>query len=170
VERCEECGFDYDELPEDQIARALRMLPAPFGTVLATDPETLRAHPIAGVWSALEYAAHLRDVLRVQRDRVEQALVEDEPSVEPMGRDELVTTDRYNEQDPVTVEQELTIAARELAKLFEGLDPAALSRTVIYNYPTRAPRTVAWIGRHTVHEGRHHLRDIEHVLDAATGN
>jgi hypothetical protein len=166
VERCEECGFDYDELPEGQIPRALRTLPAQYGTVLAIEPELLRAHPIAGVWSALEYASHVRDIFRVQRERVETALVEDEPSFLPMGRDELVQSERYNEQDPVTVEQELTVAARELAKLFEGLGPDQLARTAIYNYPTRSPRTVAWIGRHTVHEGRHHLRDIEHVLDA----
>jgi hypothetical protein len=169
VERCEECGFEYDELPEAQIPRALRSLPAQYGTVLSIDAALLQAHPIVGVWSVLEYACHVRDVFRVQRERVEKALVEDEPSFVPMGRDELVTTERYNEQDPVTVEQELTLAARDLATLFAGLGPDQLARTGIYNYPTREPRTVAWIGRHTVHEGRHHLRDIEHVLDAATG-
>ena len=168
MDRCEECGFVHDELPEGQIARALRSLPSQYGTVLASDPDLLRAHPISGVWSALEYACHVRDIFRVQRERVEYALVEDEPSFEPMGREELVTRDRYNEQDPVTVEQELTLAARELAKLFEALDAAQLARTAIYNYPTRDVRTIAWIGRHSVHEGRHHLRDMERVLDAAT--
>jgi hypothetical protein len=80
MERCEECGFVYDELPEDQIGRALRLLPSAYGTVLAIDPERLRAHPISGVWSALEYACHVRDVFVVQRERVELCLVEDEPS------------------------------------------------------------------------------------------
>jgi DinB family protein len=166
MERCEECGFVYDELPEDQIGRALRLLPSAYGTVLAIDPERLRAHPISGVWSALEYACHVRDVFVVQRERVELCLVEDEPIFAPMRREERVTSDRYNEQDPVQVEQDLTLAARELAKLFDGLNADQLARTGIYNYPSRAPRTVAWIGRHSVHEGRHHLQDIERVLDA----
>jgi hypothetical protein len=106
----------------------------------------------------------------VQRERVELALVEHEPTFEPMGREELVTRDRYNEQDPVVVEQQLANAAHALAALFDGLDPTQLARTAIYNYPTREPRTIAWIGRHSVHEGRHHLRDMEHVVDAATAS
>jgi DinB family protein len=164
---CDECGFVYDELPEDQIGRALRSLPAQYGTVLAVEEKVLRAHPISGVWSALEYASHVRDVFQVQRERVELALVEDEPSFRPMGREELVERERYNEQDPVVVGQQLTSAARALAEVFEGLDAAQLARTAIYNYPTRGARTLAWIGRHSVHEGRHHLRDMEHVIDAA---
>jgi hypothetical protein len=170
MERCEECGFVYDELPEHQIGRALRMLPSQYGTVLGIDVERLRAHPRDGVWSALEYACHVRDVFRVQRERVERALTEDEPTLEPMGREELVVSGRYNEQDPIDVEQQLTQNARALADLFDRLDADQLARTAIYNYPTTAPRTVAWIGRHSVHEGRHHLRDMEHVIDAVTAN
>jgi hypothetical protein len=167
MDHCDECGFVYDELPVEQIGRALRSLPAQYGTVLAVEEKVLRAHPLTGVWSALEYACHVRDVFGVQKERVELALVEDEPSFRPMNREELVSRDHYNDQDPVVVEQELTAAARALADLFDGLDDAALARTGIYNYPTRGARTIAWIGRHSVHEGRHHLRDMEHVIDAA---
>jgi hypothetical protein len=168
METCEECGFVYDELPEQQISRALRMLPSQFGTVLAIDDAVLRAHPRPGMWSPLEYACHVRDLLEVQRERIERALLEDEPTFEPMGREERVTRDRYNEQDPVEVEQALTLNARALADLFDRLTPEQLARTAIYNYPEPRPRTVGWIGRHTVHEARHHLRDIEHLVDAAT--
>jgi DinB superfamily len=167
MDQCDQCGFAYDDLPEEQIGRALRSLPAQYGTVLAIDVDLLRAHPITGVWSALEYACHVRDIFDVQRGRVEVALIEDDPSFEPMGREELVETQRYNEQDPVDVEQQLTLNARELAKLFAALTPDQMARTAFYNYPTRGIRTVAWIGRHTVHEGRHHLQDMERVLEAA---
>ena len=167
MDRCRECEFVYDELPEEQIGAALRHLVPQYGTVLASDSSKLQAHPIAGVWSALEYACHVRDVFEVQRERVELALAKEEPTFEPMGRDERVVRDRYNEQDPTDVERELAIAARTLAEVFDGLSPAELARCGIYNWPERAPQTIAWIGRHTVHEGRHHLRDIEHVLGAA---
>ena len=163
---CDECGFDYDELPESQIGTALRALLPQYGTILARDEASLRAHPISGVWSALEYACHVRDIFEVQLERVETALVEEEPSFTPMGREERVVTNRYNEQDPQDVGEQLVVAGRALATRFERLDPDQLARTAIYNYPAPAPRTIAWIGRHSVHEGHHHLRDIEHVLDA----
>jgi S-DNA-T family DNA segregation ATPase FtsK/SpoIIIE len=166
MDRCDECGFVYDSVPEHQIGPALRALVPQYGTVLGSDPDRLRAHPIAGVWSALEYACHVRDVFEVQRERVELALREHEPSFTPMNRDDRVVNDRYNEQDPVIVEQQLAVAAGALAADFEALTPEQRQRTGIYNYPEPAPRTIAWIGRHTVHEGRHHLRDIEHVLEA----
>jgi hypothetical protein len=168
MDHCDECGFEYAELPEQQIGSALLHLVPQYGTILATDPSRLREHPISGVWSALEYACHVRDIFEVQRERVELALEKDEPSFEPMGREERVVRDRYNEQDPTDVERELARRARALADLFERLGPDDLARRAIYNWPERAPQTIAWIGRHTVHEGRHHLRDIEHVLDAVS--
>ena len=42
----------------------------------------------------------------------------------------------------------------------EALDDAGWARTGVYHWPTTEVRTVEWIGRHTVHEGTHHLRDI----------
>jgi hypothetical protein len=43
----------------------------------------LRTRPEEGVWSALEYACHVRDVFLVQRDRLYTALVEDTPTFTP---------------------------------------------------------------------------------------
>ncbi|WP_406044517.1 hypothetical protein OG799_08560 [Micromonospora sp. NBC_00898] len=39
------------------------------------------------VWSPLEYTCHVRDVLRVQGERLALALVTEEPEFTPMGRD-----------------------------------------------------------------------------------
>jgi hypothetical protein len=38
------------------------------------------------------------------------------------------------------------------------------NRTAIYNYPAPTERTMVWLGRHTIHEGRHHLRDVDAAL------
>ena len=81
-----------------------------------------------------------------------------------MGREERILEDRYNEQDPVEVAKELTDAASALARLLETLDEDGWQRTGIYNWPTTQSRTVEWIGRHTLHEGRHHLWDIDRLL------
>jgi hypothetical protein len=37
-------------------------------------------------------------------------------------------------------------------------------RTVAYNYPAPAARSLRWVAVHTVHEMRHHLLDVRRQL------
>jgi hypothetical protein len=111
----------------------------------------------------------MRDVLDVQRDRVTTALVTDDYAPAPMGRDERVVRDRYNEQDPAAVVGELTANAVALADAFDALTPEQWERTMTYNYPVSEVRTLEWVAVHTLHEGKHHLLDIGRVLRAARG-
>jgi len=129
----------------------------------------LRAHPIAATWSALEYACHMRDVLQIQRERLQRALAEEGYSPKPMRRDELVSEQRYNEQPPAVVADELAAAADALSADIEAFTPADFERTMIYNYPERVERPLMWVVQHTVHEGEHHLLDIGRVQRAARG-
>lgn len=129
----------------------------------------VRAHPLEDTWSALEYVCHVRDVLQIQRERLQRARVEDGYAPVPMGRDERVVEFRYNEQDPAVVADELTAAAEALASDIEGFAPADWERTMIYRYPERAERPLTWVVQHTVHEGEHHLLDIGRVQRAARG-
>jgi hypothetical protein len=162
--RCEECGFVY-ETPRDEIAQTIRAFGPAYRDVLASaSADTLRAHPVEATWSALEYACHFRDVLDTQVARIARALTEDEPTYTPMGRDELVTERRYNEQDPAIVADGVVRAADELAATFEALDDGGWERTGVYTYPVVASRTVEWIGWNTIHEGEHHLLDVERLL------
>lgn len=163
--RCDECGYVYDGVATGDIAARLRALGPSFAAVLVHEPsERLQRRPLPNTWSALEYACHVRDVLRVQRERVELMLREHEPSFAPMGREELVESERYNDQDPERVAVELTDAADRLAGLFAGLDGAQLARTGHYNWPVQRLRSAAWVGRHTIHEGEHHRADVDRVL------
>jgi hypothetical protein len=173
VTRCDECDFSYDELARDAIALAIRQLAERYVARLSPVPADvahdlrLRAHPISGAWSALEYACHVRDVLAVQRERIQQAQVEDTPEFVPMGREERVVNDRYNEQSPATVAAELAAAAEAFADDLDELDAASWQRTGVYSWPTREDRSVEWIAVHTVHELLHHLKDIDDLLAAA---
>jgi len=165
VEQCSECGYDYDDLARDEIAPALRADAAALAECIAAVPDpTLRRRVRPEVWSPLEYGCHVRDVLEVQRARVLLAQVEDEPEFVPMRRDERAVELRYNEQDPVAVNDQIAAAADALARTLEDLDTAGWERTGLYNYPTPQLRTVEWIGRHTVHELRHHTLDVERLL------
>jgi hypothetical protein len=164
VDHCDECGFRFDSIPREQLAQTIRSFGPAYADLLTKPDKTLRAHPIDGVWSALEYACHMRDVLRTQRARVELALCEEVPEFVPMGRDELPVKDRYNEQDPATVGAELSQAANELADALDALNEASWNRTGIYNWPTKAERTLDWVARNAVHEGKHHIMDIDRLL------
>ncbi|HWG98220.1 MAG TPA: DinB family protein [Pilimelia sp.] len=159
MEHCAECGFVYSSVAADALPGRILALPAQYATALnaVTQP---RRRPAEGVWSALEYTCHVRDVLRVQGQRLALALRVDEPEFAPMGREERAVTEAYNAQDPAAVLAELAAAADDLAAAFGALGPAELARTGVYPWPEPAARTVLWLGRHTVHEGVHHLMDL----------
>jgi S-DNA-T family DNA segregation ATPase FtsK/SpoIIIE len=161
---CDECGYVYDT-PPSEIPGRLRALGPRYAEVLAsTTKADLPAHTTAGVWSPLEYCCHMRDVLTVQRERTLLAQEQDEPRFASMRREERVSEERYNEQDPQRVAKEITEAAEMLAATLESLGDAGWRRTGVYNYPEVRVRDVVWIGNHTIHEGEHHLFDIARLL------
>ncbi|HEY6423205.1 MAG TPA: DinB family protein, partial [Pseudonocardiaceae bacterium] len=167
------CGFSSDELGVDEIPDVIRLLGTAFRSRLdtgvhdAAEERLLRRRPAPEVWSALEYSCHFRDVLLAQRERLYLALVEDTPRFRPIYRDERVVLARYSEDGLAEVGREVDLAASLIARAFARLADAQWQRRCIYNFPAPAQRTVAWLGRHTVHEGRHHLRDVDEVISAA---
>jgi S-DNA-T family DNA segregation ATPase FtsK/SpoIIIE len=169
MDHCDECGLVYASISTAEIPNAIAAFGREYRRRLISDPVVLRARPSPEVWSALEYSCHVRDVLQVQRSRLELALTEDVPTFIPMGRDERVTRDRYNEQAPDVVADQLDRAAAAISADFARLRDDQWERTGIYNWPTTSERTMAWLGRHTIHEGRHHLRDIDAVLVSVSG-
>jgi S-DNA-T family DNA segregation ATPase FtsK/SpoIIIE len=173
--RCDECQLDYDSEGQSTIPDRIRTLGgryrAPLTRFLPGEDgdAVLRAHPVEGAWSALEYACHVRDVLEFMRARLAQGLAEEVPTYEPMGREQRVIDLRYNEQDPTEVTGAVRDGAAALADDFAALGPAEWLRTGIYNYPEPTERSMLWVGQHTVHELHHHLLDVGRTLRAARG-
>lgn len=167
--RCDQCRFGYEEVvPEDIPGRLLAAPDRYRRTLSGASPKAIRTRPDPAVWSALEYACHVRDVLLVQRDRAVLALVEHRPSFARMYRDERAALCGYVQQDMEQVLAQLVMAADLCALVFEGLDEPAWSRPLIYNWPEPAELELAWLGRHTIHEVEHHLQDIADVLRRVT--
>lgn len=165
MDRCDECGFAYGSVSRAGIPAALLAAAETVQSIVSSGSiDALRRRPEPGVWSALEYACHLRDVFLVQRDRLYLALVEDLPGFARMYRDERVTLARYNDQDPDTVTAEIGVAGRLAARAFANLDDAHWGRRFTYNWPASQERDVEWLASHTLHEAHHHLRDIEAVV------
>jgi hypothetical protein len=157
---CRECGFSY-AVGRPEITPWLRSGARAFVTKLnALDDVAVRTRPGPDVWSPLEYACHVGDMLGVQTERVALVQHEVDPVFVPMGRDERVVEDRYNEQDPRAVAAALLVAADGFADLLDGLDDNGWLRTGVYNYPERALRTAEWIAIHTNHELLHHRGDL----------
>lgn len=168
--RCAECGLRGELVELAAIAGTLRSFGADFQQVLAgVGPAAASRRPAPAVWSALEYTCHVRDVLLVQRDRAVLAQVEFRPSFARMHRDERVALCRYGAQPIGAVLGQLTMAADLCATVFDGLDQPAWDRPLVYNWPAPAEHDLAWLGRHTVHEGHHHLMDVRNVLAATSG-
>jgi len=165
VDRCEECGFDYDLAQAPASGPAVIDGVAEVTGLLGAAGEDLRARQQPSVWSSLEYGCHLRDVLLVQRERVLAARRMDRPTFDPMGRDERVEHDGYAEQKPADVARQLSDAAHLFANVLGRLGPEDWDRNVSYNYPKPLERSLRWVAVHTVHEVRHHLLDVRRQLE-----
>lgn len=159
---CPECGLDYESMPVGEAIAAIKGLPrryrAPLTRLLpGEDDSILRTRPAPDTWSALEYAAHVRDVLGWYDGWVRQILAEDRPALSGITPEEAVVENRYNEQDPVAVADAIGARAEALAATLEAVPDDAWDRVGLRR---GEERSVALHARRVVHEGSHHLLDI----------
>ena len=159
TEACDVCGFEWDAIAAAEVAPRLAVATDGFAAVLAVDEELLTARPSPERWSALEYGAHVRDVLLNVRDRIFVGLAEDDPVTKPMYRDLRIPF--YVDEMPDGVAQGLGVASSLLARTMSGLSPQQLERTLVYAYPTTASRSLRWVGAQALHEAEHHLADAQ---------
>ncbi len=167
--RCEECGFDYDALDPAEIPASLRAFAkryrAPLSRFLPGEDgdAVVRQRPAPEVWSALEYAAHVRDVFTNYDRWIGQCLTEEEPVLEGAGPDELAAAGRYNEEDPAAVADAVGANAERLAAAVEAVPGDGWDRAGVRR---GEKRTVLLMARRAVHEGSHHLLDMGRGLRA----
>ena len=165
---CPECGLDYDTIsPRDTVA-AVRSYPRRYRSALTSgfdpgeDPEDLvRRRPDPATWSALEYSAHVADVLDFTVLWIRGILREDDPEMFAFDSDEQAVEKGYNDQSRREVIGNLETASAELASVLEGVSPDDWARTGRFPWGVRDALATA---RNAVHEGSHHLRDVERVL------
>ena len=160
VQRCDECGFDYDATIPTEVGPRAGDAARAIAALLTDVADLAPKRPGPERWSGLEYAAHVRDVLITIRDRLVIGLVEDDPQFKPMYRDQRVALGLYAGDTVAAVAPEVVASASMLARLFDAIDPDALSRPVQYGFPDPERRTLLWMGRQAVHECQHHLGDM----------
>jgi hypothetical protein len=152
---CPECGLDTRSFPREAVARMIRANAEAWQGVLARSDA--RRRPSPGVWSALEYGCHVRDVLRLYDERLGLMLTVDEPHYANWDQDATAVAERYGEQDPATVASELSEAAQAIAARFEGVSGDQWQRTGVRS--DGAYFTVESFARYFIHDPVHHLYD-----------
>ncbi len=151
---------------------AVRSFPRRYRALIVTPgsedrPDAVfRRRPDPKTWSALEYTAHVADVLDHLGPAIRRITYEDNPVITSFDNDERAAEQRYNELDRAEVLGWLELACAELASVVEGVNADDWTRTGKLEVGERDALTVA---RNGVHEGSHHLRDVQRVLAAVRG-
>ena len=161
-ETCSECGFDGADYDGGALLAQLRALGPAWRALLASAGAELRVRPAAGVWSAVEYAAHSRDVTALHAFGVEQALTLDEPVFPPVADDLAdAVSASYAAADPDEVVAALDAAASELARHADDAGVQAWSRGLTLGDRRVDVRRLL---EHALHDSTHHLADVERGL------
>lgn len=168
---CPECQFDgaavddvageIDALGRKFAAPLTRYLPGEDG------PALLRTRPEPDVWSPLEYACHVRDVLRIFEERTRAMVAEPGVTFGWWDHEAAVTDDAYNDEDPAEVATAIAAGTAEYAETLRGLDQDDWQATG----ERRGGEvfTVDSLARYGLHEAKHHQLDIGRGLRAARG-
>jgi hypothetical protein len=133
--------------------------------LMEADDSYLRTVPAPGIFSPVQYGAHVRDILRVYGDRILIMLEEDDPVFPQFNPDEGVW-DGYNRLGREELAEDLGAQAQRLATIFDDLEPEQWSRTMIRNGGADGVYTftVAGLASYAVHEAHHHLLDADGSL------
>ena len=167
---CPGCGLAYDSISPQDAIQSLRSFPRRYREVIGPfidDDEVLRRRPDASTWSALEYTAHVADILEAMTPQLVEVVQKNDPHInDPLDQDQRAVDRAYNDMEPRDVLDWLdrsSTAAADTAARFTSDD---WSRKAEYPY---GQRELIDIARNMVHEGVHHLRDVENVLRAVIG-
>ena len=161
-DRCDACGFDGAGYTDAALLDGLRSLGDRWRRQLAAAGDHVRSRPEPDTWSALEYAAHSRDITALHVYGVEQALTDDEPAFPPIGDDLIESAaSTYHDEVPETVLDVLAATAGRLAQLADDAGAGTWSRGLTVG-ETRSD--VRFLLEHALHDSLHHLDDVQRGL------
>ena len=153
---CPECGFDPAATAFGEVPGLLRSCAERWQEILAGPPAGVR--PDDATWSPLEYAAHVRDLCRVYRMRLNLMLENDGAGFADWDQDATAVAERYAEQDPAAVAAELAAEAETTAAAFAAVEPGQLDRRGLRS--DGSAFTVDSLARYFLHDALHHLWDV----------
>jgi hypothetical protein len=155
-EPCPECGFDAEAVPLATVPDRVRAGIPVWRDVLSHADAARR--PDESTWSPLEYACHVRDVCHLFDERLLLMLEQDDPVFANWDQNEAAVADRYDEQDPATVAQELAAEAEVIAARFAAVRDDQWQRTG--RRSNGSAFTVATFAHYFLHDLVHHEHDV----------
>ena len=162
-EHCPDCGVDPSALAAHELGPEILREIAAWGRLLAAaDPAAVRIRPEPDVWSALEYACHVRDLLPVMTARIGRMAVEDDPMLDWWDHEAAVVADLYGEQVPVLVVEAMTVNGRAFGSRLAAIASEEWDRGG--ERRTGEHFTVRGIARFVLHEVIHHREDAARSL------
>ncbi len=164
-ELCEACRFDGSAFDDAALLEAIHALGPRWRALIADSGTELRTRPAPEVWSAIEYAAHSRDITALHAFGVEQALTIDEPAFPAIEADELIdaAAATYAAANPDEVVDQLGEHANRLARLAADAGAARWTRGLTIGDDRSDVRRLL---EHALHDSTHHLDDVERGLAA----
>jgi hypothetical protein len=169
--QCPGCGLDLDAIQPPDAVVAVRSLPRRWRGAFAKagdeeDTEALlRRRPPDGGPSALELACRVAEAVALLDGHVRRTTVAEQPDLSPAD----VPADRVAacaERPPEAVLDQLAAAAEGLAATLDGVSSGAWLRPATLDGRLTDVRGLA---RAAAHEGTHHLREAERVLQEVRG-
>lgn len=166
---CPECGLDYETISPLDTIRAVRSFPYRYRTLVKElyqqEPDAegiMRRRPDPKTWSALEYTAHVADMIDKVAPTIRRIIVEDDPTIPSFDSEERVDAEAYNDLAVPDALARLESSCADLGMTLDCLGAEDWTRTGQFPFGERDALTMA---RNAVHEGSHHLRDIERELE-----
>jgi hypothetical protein len=152
---CLECGYDGALVTAAEVAPRVRATIPVYRRALAAPDAAVR--PREDRWSALEYSCHVRDVHRLYTYRLRLMLDQDDPLFPNWDQDQSAIDERYDEQSPAVVADELADAAEAMAAAYDGVGDR-WQRTG--RRSDNKAFTVDTFARYYLHDIEHHAWDI----------
>ncbi len=160
---CPQCGFDPASVEPVS-------LPVLIGSALSDWPAVLAGpnvavRPAPQIWSPLEYACHVRDVLSLFTERVQLMLDRDMPTFANWDQDATAISQRYWEQDPAQVSADIEAAGEGAAVAFGAVRADQWQRRGIRSNGSEF--TVQTLGVYFLHDLVHHAWDVRPALPSS---
>jgi len=169
--RCPVCGLDLDGMQPRDTVVAVRSLPRRWRGLVAKagdnedTEDLLRRRSADGGPSTLEHACRVAAVMRLLDGHVRRTAVSDQPDLSPADAP-AGEVEACAGKAPDAVLDQLAGGAEALAATLDGIPSGAWLRPATLDGRLTDVRGLA---RAAAHEGTHHLREAERVLQEVRG-